>query len=148
MLVTVRSRRASGWVRVGRARAVSDLLAIGDYIARDKPGAARQRVEQLRYEAALAAEMPSSGRVVPECRRDDNQSPDGVWSVNAPHKCANTPGQTLLENKIRMDELRVVIRDDRVEQRLIAIVLLGRDADHRPDRERTQSIGYRQCALG
>ncbi len=52
-------------------RAVADLLAIGDYIAADKPAAARAWVERLRARAVVAAETPRAGRVVPELERDD-----------------------------------------------------------------------------
>ncbi len=48
-----------------------DLLAIGRYIARDNPGAARRWLEQLRERARLAAENPLAGRVVPELGRED-----------------------------------------------------------------------------
>ena len=48
-----------------------DLLAIGRYIARDKPQAARGWIEQLRKRARQAAENPPAGRVVPELGRDD-----------------------------------------------------------------------------
>ncbi len=47
-----------------------DLLAIGRYIARDNPHAARRWVEQLRERARQAAENPLAGRVVPELGRD------------------------------------------------------------------------------
>jgi plasmid stabilization system protein ParE len=40
------------------ARAVTDLVAIGDYIARDKPAAARSWGERLRQRALRAVEMP------------------------------------------------------------------------------------------
>lgn len=53
------------------ARARQDLLDIGGYIARDKPGAARAWVERLRQRALQAADRPSSGRKVPELGRDD-----------------------------------------------------------------------------
>jgi plasmid stabilization system protein ParE len=53
------------------ARAVTDLVAIGDYIARDKPAAARSWVERLRQRALRAVEMPHAGRVVPEIGRQD-----------------------------------------------------------------------------
>jgi plasmid stabilization system protein ParE len=43
-------------------RAVADLIAIGEYIAVDNPGAARRWVERLRYQAELAAEAPLGGR--------------------------------------------------------------------------------------
>ena len=52
-------------------RAASDLLEIGDFIARDDPSAARRWVERLRERAALAALAPTSGRIVPEFNRDD-----------------------------------------------------------------------------
>jgi plasmid stabilization system protein ParE len=52
-------------------RAVSDLLAIGEYIAADNPAAARSWVERLRERALAAAEVPRAGRVVPELGRDD-----------------------------------------------------------------------------
>ena len=48
-----------------------DLLAIGRYIDRDKPQAARGWIEQLRERARQAAENPLAGRVVPELGRDD-----------------------------------------------------------------------------
>ena len=48
-----------------------DLLAIGRYIARDNPPAARRSVELLREGARQAAENPLAGRVVPELGRDD-----------------------------------------------------------------------------
>jgi toxin ParE1/3/4 len=52
-------------------RAVADLVAIGEYIAADKPSAARSWVERLRRRAVLAAELPLAGRRVPEIGRDD-----------------------------------------------------------------------------
>ncbi len=52
-------------------RARRDLVEIGRYIARDKPGAARRWVERLRQRARDAAAMPRSGRKVPELDRDD-----------------------------------------------------------------------------
>ena len=52
-------------------RAVADLIAIGDYIAHDNPGAARAWVERLRQRAHAASELPNSGRVVPEIARSD-----------------------------------------------------------------------------
>jgi addiction module RelE/StbE family toxin len=55
------------WTR----RAESQLLEIGRYIARDKPGAARRWVEALRRRAAQAAEHPLAGRQVPELDRPD-----------------------------------------------------------------------------
>jgi addiction module RelE/StbE family toxin len=53
------------------AAAREDLKEIGRYIARDNPRAARRWVEHLRRRAQQAAEMPRSGRVVPELDRDD-----------------------------------------------------------------------------
>ena len=55
------------WTR----RARQDLVEIGRYIARDKPEAARRWVERLRQRAQAAAEMPRSGRAVPEVDRED-----------------------------------------------------------------------------
>ena len=52
-------------------RAVADLIAIGEYIAIDKPDAARRWVERLRHQAELAAAVPLAGRRVPEIARDD-----------------------------------------------------------------------------
>ncbi len=52
-------------------RARRDLVEIGRYIARDKPEAARRWVERLRQRARDAAQMPHSGRRVPELERDD-----------------------------------------------------------------------------
>lgn len=52
-------------------RAVSDLLAIGDYIAMDDPAAARAWVEKLKLAAVGESKMPRAGRVVPEVARDD-----------------------------------------------------------------------------
>lgn len=53
------------------ARARRDLLEIGRFIARDKPGAARDWVARLRRRARQAAELPSSGRRVPELNQED-----------------------------------------------------------------------------
>ncbi len=52
-------------------RAQRDLLAIGRYIARDNPAAARQWVERLRERAQQAATAPHAGRMVPELQRED-----------------------------------------------------------------------------
>jgi plasmid stabilization system protein ParE len=52
-------------------RALSDLMAIGDYIAESRPAAARLWVERLRQVAVSAAAAPQAGRVVPELARDD-----------------------------------------------------------------------------
>ena len=50
------------WTR----RALNDLREIGSYIRQDNPAAARRWVARLRERADKAAEMPLSGRVVPE----------------------------------------------------------------------------------
>jgi len=47
-------------------KARRDLLAIGRFIARDNPRAARTWVEKLRERARKAALTPLAGRVVPE----------------------------------------------------------------------------------
>ncbi len=47
-------------------RSRRDLIDIGRYIARDKPGAARRWVERLRRRAKAAAKQPLAGRRVPE----------------------------------------------------------------------------------
>jgi plasmid stabilization system protein ParE len=52
-------------------RAVADLIAIGDYIALDRPGAARAWVERLRRRAQEAEAMPNAARLVPELGRTD-----------------------------------------------------------------------------
>ncbi|MFN0207192.1 MAG: type II toxin-antitoxin system RelE/ParE family toxin [Planctomycetota bacterium] len=52
-------------------RAQTDLLAIGRFIARDKPDAARNWVEALRIRAQKVIEQPFSGRQVPEIGRED-----------------------------------------------------------------------------
>ena len=52
-------------------RARADLLEVGRYIARDKPGAARRWVERIRQGARTAARQPRAGRKVPEFNRDD-----------------------------------------------------------------------------
>ena len=53
------------------ARARRDLSAIGRYIARDDPVAARRWLERLRARARSAAKKPRVGRVVPELQRED-----------------------------------------------------------------------------
>lgn len=55
------------WTR----RALADLEAIGDFIARDKPLAAARWLERLTAAAERAAEGPMIGRRVPELGRDD-----------------------------------------------------------------------------
>lgn len=52
-------------------RALRDLLALGEFIAQDNPGAARAWVERLRERALIAAQAPKAGRKVPEIDRDD-----------------------------------------------------------------------------
>jgi plasmid stabilization system protein ParE len=52
-------------------RAVADLIAIGEYIATDKPEAARRWVERLRHQASLAADSPLAGRRVPEIEHEN-----------------------------------------------------------------------------
>ena len=52
-------------------RALGDLEAIGDFIARDNPRAALRWVEKLMATARKAAPLPLRGRRVPEVGRDD-----------------------------------------------------------------------------
>ena len=52
-------------------RARQDLLAIGHYIARDNPKAARAWVERLQARAQAAAKTPRAGRMVPEWESKD-----------------------------------------------------------------------------
>ena len=52
-------------------RAVADLEAIGDYIARDDPVAADRWVLKLIAAAERMATVPRAGRRVPEFERDD-----------------------------------------------------------------------------
>jgi len=52
-------------------RAKQDLIQIGRFIARDKPGAARKWIEKLRKRARKTVDMPLLGRKVPEFNRDD-----------------------------------------------------------------------------
>ena len=52
-------------------RAVADLESIGDYIARDNPGAAERWVNRIIETAEKAAQAPLVGRRVPEMGRDD-----------------------------------------------------------------------------
>ncbi len=51
--------------------ALGDLVAIGDFIAADKPEAAARWVGRVRLRVERAAEMPRAGRKVPELGRDD-----------------------------------------------------------------------------
>ncbi len=55
------------WTR----RARRDLVEIARYIERDKREAARRWVARLRQRARAVAELPRSGRRVPETARDD-----------------------------------------------------------------------------
>jgi plasmid stabilization system protein ParE len=50
---------------------LSDLRAIGDYIAAESPIAALRWVRTLVAAVELAAFLPMAGRVVPEKGRDD-----------------------------------------------------------------------------
>lgn len=56
---------------VWSAGALADLEEILDYIARDKPLAARRWSRQLAALADRAAQMPFAGRLVPEYQRTD-----------------------------------------------------------------------------
>lgn len=51
--------------------AISDLHEIADFIARDKPKAARRWVQTLTVVAEQAGELPFAGRRVPEFERED-----------------------------------------------------------------------------
>jgi toxin ParE1/3/4 len=51
---------------VWTSRALADLDAVADHIARDNPGAADQWVARLVAAAASAASAPFAGRSVPE----------------------------------------------------------------------------------
>ena len=55
------------WTKQARA----DLLAIGYYIASDKPGASRSWVAKLKACANDASHMPYAARVVPEYGRSN-----------------------------------------------------------------------------
>ena len=52
-------------------RSIQDLRDIGDFIAQDKPGAARRWIARLQERARNVAPVPLSGRKVPELDRDD-----------------------------------------------------------------------------
>ena len=56
---------------VWTTKALADLQAIGDHIARDKPGAAARWVMRLTEKAEGVVELPLVGRRVPELGRDD-----------------------------------------------------------------------------
>jgi toxin ParE1/3/4 len=62
-----RPKRAVFWTE----RALADLEAIGDYIARDKEAVAERWVARLVVAAEKAAMAPRAGRRVPELARDD-----------------------------------------------------------------------------
>lgn len=63
-------------------RSRRDLLEIGRYIARDKPGAARRWVARLQQRARQAARYPESGRQVPELgRRDVREIVEGGYRI-------------------------------------------------------------------
>lgn len=64
-------REAGSRLLVWTARALADLEAIGDYIARDNPEAAERWVTRLLTTAEKGAAMPLAGRRVPEIARDD-----------------------------------------------------------------------------
>jgi toxin ParE1/3/4 len=71
---SVPKRRASADVArriVWTNRALADLEAIGDHIARDDAGAAERWVMSLVLAAQRAAATPLAGRRVPEVGRDD-----------------------------------------------------------------------------
>ena len=52
-------------------RARRDLLEIGDFIARDKPQAAKRWVGKVLNAIERTAAFPTSGRIVPEIDRSD-----------------------------------------------------------------------------
>jgi plasmid stabilization system protein ParE len=52
-------------------RARDDLQAIGDYIAAERPVAAKRWVDRLVAAVEAAAAMPFAGRIVPEKGRED-----------------------------------------------------------------------------
>jgi plasmid stabilization system protein ParE len=64
-----RSTKAMAIVWTRRAR--QDLVAIGDYIARDNPVAAGRWVGSLILAVENAAANPLAGRIVPEIGRED-----------------------------------------------------------------------------
>jgi toxin ParE1/3/4 len=55
------------WTR----RAQTDLVALGRFVAKDNPEAARRLLETLLRRADAAANMPRAGRRVPELGRED-----------------------------------------------------------------------------
>lgn len=73
-MTTKRSGRKQGGRSlrvVWTARALSDLEAIGDFIAMDNPTAAKRWVGELMATAEHAASTPLAGRRVPELARED-----------------------------------------------------------------------------
>jgi len=52
-------------------KAKADLTDIGDFIARDNSRAAIQWIEKLMFAVEQAADMPFSGRIVPEFQRSE-----------------------------------------------------------------------------
>ena len=75
-------------------RARRDLLSIGRFIARDKPGAARRWVERLRRRARDAARHPYAGRMVPELGQD--------------HVREVLVGRYRIVNEVHADEIRIL----------------------------------------
>lgn len=76
--MTATRRRSASREQVGGAfavfwtdRALSDLEAIGDYIARDDARAAERWIEQLLATAVRASRNPLAGRLVPEVGRNE-----------------------------------------------------------------------------
>jgi plasmid stabilization system protein ParE len=72
--VTTRRRRrktSGGRAVVWTDRALSDLEAVGDFIAADNPRAAERWVGLLMATAERAAGAPIAGRRVPELGRDE-----------------------------------------------------------------------------
>jgi toxin ParE1/3/4 len=69
--VPARQRAAPSLTVVWTNRALSDLEAIGDYIARDNERAAQRWVLRLIAVAQKAALVPLTGRRVPELGQDD-----------------------------------------------------------------------------
>ncbi len=53
------------------SQALSDVVAIEEYIAHDSPRAADAWCRRIRDRARRAAKLPRAGRVVPEFGRDD-----------------------------------------------------------------------------
>lgn len=66
-----RAKSRSAGSIVWTERALADLRAIDDYIARDNPAAAERWVGKLIGTAEAAARVPLAGRVVPEKARAD-----------------------------------------------------------------------------